>query len=103
MNAFTRRSFLSQVPAAVAVGAVPTVVMVSVEPRTPERRIEAAMKEIESALQERYPGFKLQARFDTQRPIIRDREGDVNRAAVLVYAYRDICGPEEARWFVNHL
>ena len=73
MKALTRRLFLSRVPAAVAIGVTPAVVLASVEPpeaMTPEHRIEAAMKEIEAALQERYPGFKLQTRFDIRRPKI---------------------------------
>ncbi|TPW26044.1 hypothetical protein [Pararhizobium mangrovi] len=101
----TRRTILQSLPffgAATAVSAL--AAPVKVKP-TPDERIAAAMVEIEAAMKEKYPGWRVQKTDDEHRALVGPKliEGDVHSRAVLIYTSEERRGPEEARWFRHYL
>jgi hypothetical protein len=72
-------------------------------PLRPDVRIEAAIAEIEAALQEKFPGWRVQVRNDLQHVQHYASgsfvEGDPCCQAILIYTSNENFGAKEARWF----
>jgi hypothetical protein len=106
LPALSRRGFLGAVAVTmIPVGAATAIAAVPV-PLTPAERIAAAVREIEAAMAERFPGFTISATVEDKRPQVGRAgsfvEGEISRSIVMIYASENRYGPEEARWFVNY-
>lgn len=100
----TRRAALLGVAASTAVLAVPASALMAPQALAADERIAAAIAEIQSALAEKYPGWRLEVKNEACQPI--RNEGSkiklaVNRHMVMIFATQEKYGPEEPRWFVN--
>jgi len=77
-------------------------------PTSPQDRIAAAMKEIEAAMQEMHPGWRIQVKDDVVCPLKYvlggpDEKQAPHRHAVAIYATAETIGREEFRWFVDYV
>jgi hypothetical protein len=101
----TRRLFLGGTAVASLPAAAAAASITDADRPSPEQRIAAAVKEIEEAMAERFPGFKVSAKLEDVRPSVfkagEFTEGEINRSMVMIYAYEDRYGPEDPRWFVD--
>ncbi len=102
-----RRSFLRNVPAAGVALTVPAVALAEAKPPlTGRERLDAAIAELQAALRELYPDWKIQTRNDAMRnqiwvPNAPFKEGDVYRHGVVVMASSEKSGPEKLYWGVS--
>lgn len=82
-----------------------TQAAMSEPPPSPQERIERAMREIEAAMREAYPDWRLQCTDQVMRHLAYTAEGLRELApsshAVLIYATADRYGEEEARLFIH--
>ncbi|PZU23781.1 MAG: hypothetical protein DI589_05795 [Shinella sp.] len=97
----TRRTFLT----GAALSTIPVAAVASSPVLTPEQRIETAIAEIEAAMRDLHPGWEVQVTNQTIRPVefASGTEGPASRQAILIFGTANRFGPENGRWFVNHL
>lgn len=102
----TRRLFLRNTAAAGAAGTVVVApAVVDAATRTePQKRIDAAIAEIQAALQEMHPDWSIQEPKQDIHRVVRvlngqTEPGDPYSHAVLLFAYDGKHGSRQARWF----
>lgn len=105
MQKITRRAALSGIAAISATGAAGAAIA-EAKAQSTDERINAALAELQAAVQAKYPNWRVQVRNDIQHARIGSelrRDPNPHCQAILVYTSDERYGPEEARWFRNYL
>lgn len=99
----SRRSILAALAGLPFLGALPVLAAT----QGPDDRIAFALREIESAMAEKYPGWRVQVLHRVARcQQYRNGgflEGEITHEAALLYVSQEKWGAEEARYFVHHV
>ncbi|WMT88651.1 hypothetical protein NO932_08615 [Pelagibacterium sp. 26DY04] len=100
----SRRTILAALAGLPLLGALPAL---AASAQTPDDRIAFALREIESAMAEKYPGWRVQVLHHVARSQRFKNggfaEGEITHEAALLYVSQEKWGAEEARYFVNHV
>jgi hypothetical protein len=103
----TRRLFLKSTPVALAAVSAVAAPVLSQPALSPGERIDAAMAEIQAALQEMHPTWSIQAPEHDLQHVTRVQngatsKGDAYSHAILFYAYDGKHGSQAASWFRSY-
>lgn len=108
-KSITRRLFLRNTAAAGAVAATVTTPAVAeaIAERSADERIEAAIAELQAALQEKHPDWTVQEPTNALQHVKRIEngssvQGDPYSHAILLYAYSGTHGGQTARWYRDY-